>query len=61
MYTIPCCSEELLMYGDCPCTTPPVISGNTQMTVTVGQEFDPLDGVTAEDCQGNDVGVMIEE
>ena len=61
MYEIPCCFKTLLLYGDCPCSEPPTISGNSQITVIVGQEFDPLDGVTAVDCQGNEVTVMIEE
>lgn len=61
MYQIPICNEQLTLYGDEPrCTTPPVITGATPLTVQVGEEFDPLDGVSATDCQGNAVAVEVE-
>lgn len=62
MYTIPICNERLTMYGEePPCTTPPTINGLTPVTLQVGEEFDPMDGVTAEDCKGNDVPVTWEQ
>lgn len=39
----------------------PVISGLTDITVEVGEEFDPLEGVTAKDGNGNDVDVEVVE
>lgn len=38
----------------------PTISGLTDLTVNVGEEFDPLEGVTAKDGNGNDVAVEVE-
>lgn len=39
----------------------PTISGADEpITVEVGEEFDPLDGVTAKDGNGNDVAVEVE-
>lgn len=61
MYKIPICNEELTLYGDCDCTEPPTISGITPLTVEVNEEFDPLDGVTAVDCQGDSVSVVVHE
>lgn len=39
----------------------PVISGLTPLTVEVNEEFDPLDGVSAVDGNGNSVEVTVEE
>lgn len=39
----------------------PTITGLTELTVEVGEEFDPLDGVSAEDGNGNPVEVTYEE
>lgn len=39
----------------------PVISGLTPLTVEVNEEFDPLDGVSAVDGNGNPVEVTVEE
>lgn len=38
----------------------PTISGLTPISVTVGEEFDPLDGVTAVDGNGNTLTVTVE-
>lgn len=37
----------------------PTIYGLTEITVMAGEEFDPLDGVTAKDGNGNDAEVRI--
>ena len=39
----------------------PVIHGLTELTVEVGEEFDPLFNVSAVDANGNDVGVTVTE
>lgn len=39
----------------------PTITGLTDLTVEVGEEFDPLEGVTAKDGNGNDVEVEVVE
>lgn len=39
----------------------PVISGLIDIAVEVGEEFDPLEGVTAKDGNGNDVEVEVIE
>lgn len=38
---------------------PPTITGNTPLTVYVNTEFDPLDGITAVDANGNPVTVEL--
>lgn len=39
----------------------PTISGLSELTVDVGEEFDPLDGVSAVDGNGNEVEVTVEQ
>lgn len=39
----------------------PTISGLTELTVTVNEEFDPLVGVSAVDGNGNVIAVTVEE
>lgn len=39
----------------------PTINGLDELTVEVGEEFDPLEGVTAKDGNGNDVEVEVVE
>lgn len=41
--------------------TAPTISGNTDMVVAPNEEFDPLEGVTATDGNGNPVEVEVKE
>lgn len=38
---------------------PPTISGNTPLAVYVNEDFDPLEGLTAKDANGNDVPVEL--
>lgn len=64
MYSINICDKTLELYGDnrCPCENePPTITGLTMLEVTAGEEFDPLEGVVATDCQGNPLSVTADE
>lgn len=51
----------VLLYGDNPCdiANPPIIEGADPLVVRVGQEFNPLYGVTALKTDGGTASITV--